>query len=161
MEFKVREAGPADAVSIGRLYESLVPNDNHIDVTPERISQISSDKNNYLWVISENGQVCGTAFLTFCLDPMYGEQPYAVIENVIIDEHMRNKGYGRRLMEWIESFCREHQCSKIMLCSSIHRVSAHKFFSSRGFHDDRKKAFVKYFIDYESKNCKQKKRVPR
>lgn len=144
MTIQIREAVPDDATAIGRLYRMLVPGDHAICVTPERLSEIASDAKNYLLVVDEMGNVCGTAFVTLCLDPMYRSLPYAVIENIGIDEAKRNRGYGKMLMRRIESLCWGHGCTKIMFLSSIHRSAAHRFFAALDFRDDRKKAFVKY-----------------
>jgi N-acetylglutamate synthase-like GNAT family acetyltransferase len=149
MKMQIREATPDDANAIERLYRVLVPGDHAIRVTPERLAEIASDAHNYLLVVDEMGEVCGTAFLTLCLDPMYRSLPYAVIENIVIDEAKRNRGYGAVLMKRVESLCWENGCTKIMFLSSIHRSAAHRFFASLDFRDDQKKAFVKYRSDHK------------
>jgi GNAT superfamily N-acetyltransferase len=90
--------------------------------------------------------VVGTAFLTLCLDPMHGRQPYAVLENFIIDENHRGRGYGAELMRYAIDFCYRADCSKIMLQSHGKRVEAHAFFEAQGFSANNKRGFVKYRI---------------
>ena len=140
----LREAIAADAQAIARLYQTLVPRDRNMHVTPERIGQIASDANNFLFVLEEEGAVQATAFLTLCMDPMYGALPYAVLENVVVDPDRRGNGYGRFIVENIEAFCWRHGCTKIMLFSSTFRSAAHLFFSRLKFAHDKKIAFVKY-----------------
>lgn len=91
-----------------------------------------------------DGVVCGTAFLTLCLDAMFGNQPYGVLENVVVDEAWRGKGLGGRLMEHIEDMCLKSDCSKMMLLSSASRELAHRFFEQKGFVSSNKRGFVKY-----------------
>ena len=92
-----------------------------------------------------------TAFLTLCMDPMYGTLPYAVLENLVVDPALRSRGGGRFLVEAIEAFCWQRRCTKIMLFSSVFRNSAHQFFSHLGFARDKKVAFVKYRLaEYEA-----------
>jgi len=140
----LREAGAGDAAAIARLYRLLVPGDENVVVTPERIDQIAADPHNFLFVAEEDGRVLGTGFLTLCLDPMYGRLPYAVLENLVVDPAARHQGYGRFLAKALEAFCWQRRCTKIMLLSSAFRREAHLFFAALGYARDKKVAFVKY-----------------
>ena len=145
---QIREAEARDTPAIRELYRQLVrpvAPDVEVDVRADRIEQIWSDSHNFLWVLeSEEGAVVGTAFVTLCLDPMHNRQPYAVLENFVIDESFRAKGYGTQLMRYAVDFCRRAECSKIMVQSHSSRAEAHAFFEAQGFSAANKKAFVKY-----------------
>jgi N-acetylglutamate synthase-like GNAT family acetyltransferase len=144
---RIRDAERGDAPAIGELYRQLVrpvAADVGIDVRAERIEQIRQDPHNFLWMIESDQEVLGTVFVTICLDPMYSQQPYAVLENFIIHEGHRTKGYGALLMRHAEDFCYRADCSKIMLQSHGSRLQAHGFFEAQGFSAANKKAFVKY-----------------
>jgi len=106
--------------------------------------EISANPSNFLFVLEASDKIYGTAFLTLCLDPMYRFQPYAILENFVIDEHQQGKGYGTILMRHLENFCDQLDCSKIMLLSNSKRCEAHVFFEKRGFSSKHKKGFVKY-----------------
>ncbi len=140
----LREAIAADAPAIARLYQTLVPRDRNMKVTPERIGQIAADPNHFLFVVEAEGAVWATAFLILCMDPMYGALPFAVLENIVVDPARRSRGCGRFIVARIEAFCWRHGCTKIMLVSSVFRRAAHHFFSRLGFARDKKIAFVKY-----------------
>jgi N-acetylglutamate synthase-like GNAT family acetyltransferase len=139
----VREARGADAAVIAALYHSFVSSP-HIDVRADRLEIIASDPNNFLFVCEVDKVVCGTAFLTLCLDAMFGNQPYGVIENVVVNEAWRGKGIGSLLFEHAEELCRIRECSKIMLLSTATRESAHRFFERQGYSSANKRGFVKY-----------------
>jgi N-acetylglutamate synthase-like GNAT family acetyltransferase len=141
---EVRRAQPRDAPALEALYEALVPGDRNIVVDPERLAALHGDSTNYLFVLEEDGAVCGTAFLTVCLDAMYGFQPYGVVENVVVLSPARGKGAGRALMSEIERVARAERCTKLMLLSSTARLDAHAFFARMGFDAERKRGFVKY-----------------
>ncbi len=69
--YMIREAEPKDSNVIENLYKKLAPYSENIKVLPERIEQIRDDSNNFLFVYEESGNVKGSIFMTFCLDPGY------------------------------------------------------------------------------------------
>lgn len=139
----VREARGGDADAVAALYRSFVSSP-HVNVREDRLETIASDPNNFIFVCEVDGAVCGTAFLTLCLDAMFGNQPYGVLENVVVEEARRGKGIGARLFAHAEEVCRIRDCSKIMLLSTASRESAHRFFEQQGFSSANKQGFVKY-----------------
>lgn len=143
MKHPIREASGDDAVAIAVLYRSLVSSP-HVNVRKDRLEAIAFDPNNFVFVCEVNGAVLGTAFLTLCLDPMFGNQPYGVLENIVVDEGWRGKGIGSSLLEHAETLCRKRDCSKIMMLSTATRESAHRFFEQEGFSSANKRGFVKY-----------------
>jgi GNAT superfamily N-acetyltransferase len=140
----VRRAQARDAAAIESLYGLLVPGDRNISVASARITALESDPANHLLVAELGGSVSGSAFLTICLDPMYGFQPYGVVENVIVSPSARGTGLGAALMREVERTAREARCTKLMLLSSRARAAAHQFFLRMGFDGERKRGFVKY-----------------
>ena len=143
IDITVREARGADAVAVAALYSYLVASP-HINVREERLETIASDPHNFIFVCEVDEVVCGTAFLTLCLDAMFGNQPYGVVENVVVAEGWRGKGIGSRLFAHVEEVCRIRDCSKLMLMSMATRESAHRFFERQGFSSTNKRGFVKY-----------------
>lgn len=144
---QIREAENGDSAAVLELYRQLirpVAPGVEVDVRGERIEEIRADPHNFLWVLQVKEDVVGTAFLTLCLDPMHGRQPYGVLENFIVHENHRGRGYGAALMRYVEDFCYRADCSKIMLQSHGSRLPAHQFFETQGFSAANKKAFVRY-----------------
>jgi GNAT superfamily N-acetyltransferase len=141
---QVRRAQPPDASAIEALYRLLVPGDDNISVAPDRIAALESDLVNHLLVADIDGVVSGSAFLTICLDPMYGFQPYGVVENVIVLSGLRGQRIGAALMSGLEQIARAARCTKLMLLSYRSRPDAHVFFVRLGFDGERKRGFVKY-----------------
>jgi N-acetylglutamate synthase-like GNAT family acetyltransferase len=143
----IREAEAKDVSALSNLYHQLVRSvapDTMIDVREDRIEQIRTDPHNFLFVLEMKDRLCGSAFLTLCLDPLYRYQPYALLENFVIDQGQQGKAMGRfwRGM-WNTSAC-QADCSKIMLLSNSKRSEAHTFFEKQGFSSELKKGFVKY-----------------
>ena len=92
----LRPAEPADAEAIESLYQALAPNPA-VRVLPERIAQVGADPNTELLVAEVEGRVLGVALLTLCLDVMFREQPFAVVENVVVAPECRGQGVGSAL----------------------------------------------------------------
>jgi N-acetylglutamate synthase-like GNAT family acetyltransferase len=143
----IRQAEAKDVFALSDLYRQLVCSvapDTAIDVREDRIDEIRADPHNFLFVLEINDRIRGTAFLIPCLDPLYRHQPYAILDNFVIDAGQQGKSYGKMLMRYVEHFCVEADCSKIMLLSNSMRSEAHGFFERQGFSSGFKKGFVKY-----------------
>ena len=71
--YMIREAEAKDVSALSGLYRQLVgavAPDTTIDVREDRIEEIRADPHNFLFVLEINDRICGTAFLTLCLDPL-------------------------------------------------------------------------------------------
>ncbi|HFU4564288.1 TPA: GNAT family N-acetyltransferase [Bacillus cereus] len=64
---------------------------------------------------------------------MHGTRPYGVVENIIVHENYCSKNIGRKLLEYVEDYCRLINCHRIMLLSNSTRERAHQFFEREGF----------------------------
>ncbi len=144
MKLTIRRARSADASSIQQLYIELVGQDPNINVTETAVFSIENDSSNFLIVAENEGAVVGTAFITMCRDVMYNNQPFGILENIVVTSAARGKGIGSKLMDRIKSICKEHKCTKIMLLSNAKRPEAHKFFEENGYRGDIKRGFVNY-----------------
>jgi N-acetylglutamate synthase-like GNAT family acetyltransferase len=140
----VRRGRAGDAAAIAELYRALVPADPNIAVDPAHVAALEADRFSQIWVVELEGAVCGTAFLTLCRDVMYGDQPFGIVENVIVAANARGRGAGRALMAQLERAARAARCTKLMLLSSSSRREAHAFFTQLGYDGERKRGFVKY-----------------
>lgn len=121
--FGVRTAVPADAARIAELYRQLV-DDPEVRVLPEWIERISREPGTALFVYERAGDVIGTTLVTLCSDVMYGEQPFAVLENFVVDSACRSMGAGSVLLRHVESFCLAGDCYRMMLLSACGRRDA-------------------------------------
>jgi N-acetylglutamate synthase-like GNAT family acetyltransferase len=139
----VREAKPEDALSLSELYNQLV-NNPAVKVEPEQIQALYDDARSKLFVCDYQDNVVGSALVSLCSDVMFRKQPFAVVENVIVDVAARGLGVGTALFQAIEIFCVSTNCSKIMLLSSSQRLDSHAFFEKQGFKGAVKRGFVKY-----------------
>lgn len=143
MPKSIRTARRLDAAILQSLYRQLV-DDKNIRATASQIQVLKDDARTRLLVCELDGRVRGTVLVCLCADAMYAGQPFAVVENLVIDQECRGNGIGQALLREVERFCLSRNCSKMMLLSSASRVDAHRFFEQVGFRGDRKRGFVKY-----------------
>lgn len=151
----VRAAVPADAVALQSLYRQLIDDEN-VNVAGPQIQRIADEGRGRLFICESDGHVIATALVALCADVMYGGQPFAVIDNVVVSQTCRGRGIGRILLREVEQFCSLRDCSKMMLLSSALRVDAHRFFESAGFRSDLKRGFVKYRRQFDPRAERQK-----
>jgi GNAT superfamily N-acetyltransferase len=73
----------------------------------------------------------------------HGGAPFAIVENVVVDETVRGGGYGRRLMAHAEALARAAGCYKVSLTSNHKRDRAHAFYAHIGYASSHK-GFTRY-----------------
>lgn len=139
----IRRAQAADAEAIGHLYRELNTLSEPL-VVPERIAAIANSEHTHLLVCEDGGKVIATALVCFCQDVMFDHQPFALVENVVVTADHKRKGIGKSMMDFIEAFCLEQACSKIMLQTSSENRDARDFYTAMGYDPNVKTGFVKY-----------------
>jgi len=139
----IRRAFARDAAAIEGLYRQLVSNPA-VSISPEHLAKLSASEHHFVLVAEQGGVVRGTALLSLCEDIMFGTQPFAVVENVVVNQSARSQGIGTGLLREVEALSKRANCSKVMLLSSAQRTEAHKFFERQGFVGTAKFGFVKY-----------------
>jgi len=139
----IRRAQAADAEAIGSLYRELNALSTPV-VLPERIAVIANSEHTHLLVCEDGGEVFATALVCLCQDVMYNDQPFALVENVVVSADYKREGIGKMMMDYIEAFCLEQNCSKIMLQTSSENRDARDFYTAMGYDPDAKIGFIKY-----------------
>lgn len=140
---RIRRATAEDAEAIGQLYRELNTLSQPV-VKAERIAALSESEHTHLLVCDEGEAIMATALVCLCEDAMFDAQPFAVVENVVVSAHHKRKGIGKSLMDYIDAFCLEKDCSKIMLLSSRENSAARDFYTAMGYNPDAKVGFIKY-----------------
>lgn len=138
-----RKAEANDAAAIEALYRELMPYAK-LSISPVQIDQLNKERNAYLIVCEENNEVLATALLNLCPDIMFGQQPFAVVENLIVASHYQREGIGKSLIDHIEAFCAAANCSRILLNVAAERTQARDFLTAMGFDPDETLGFIKY-----------------
>lgn len=140
---EIRRAQAKDADAIARLYREL----NTLSapsVLPERIAEIANSETTFLFVCDDGSEIIATALLCLCQDVMFERQPFALVENVVVSADYKREGIGKSLMDYLEDFCLQKDCSKIMLQTSNENRDARDFYTAMGYDPDAKIGFIKY-----------------
>lgn len=113
----IRSADRRDFAAVSRLYGQLHPDDppppDGADV--EAFDEILNLPGLDLLVLELDGEVVGTTYLNVIPNMTRSARPYAVIENVVIDERLRGQGFGRQLMDATLERAWAAGCYKAML----------------------------------------------
>jgi GNAT superfamily N-acetyltransferase len=147
----IRDARPADIARLLELYLQLSASSQHPeqDVRPtssehySALERITGDPNSALFVLEQDGRVVGTYALYVMPNLSHGGRPFAIVENVVVDDTLRGQGLGRLLMDHAETRARAAGCYKVALTSNVKRVPAHAFYQSIGF-EPTHKGFTRY-----------------
>ena len=131
----VRLATEQDLPRILELYNELAGGQHYPSPAETRpvLAQITAMPGHELLVAEEDGVVVGTMVLLVVPNLSHGARPWAIVENMVVDERYHRQGIGRLLMEEAITRARQAGCYKIQLLSNKKRRQAHKFYRSLGF----------------------------
>ena len=90
----------------------------------------STNTHLYLARLRQNGPIVGMATLITYRIP---HNMKAMVEDVVVDESMRGKGVGKKLMNHVIHAAREQGVKYLNLTSRPERTAAHKLYESLGF----------------------------
>ncbi len=83
----------------------------------------------------KEGDVVGTVSFQIVPNLSHDDRPWAILENMVVNDKCRRQGFGRLLIEYVVGRCREAGCYKLQLLSNKKGGEAHEFYRSVGFED--------------------------
>jgi GNAT superfamily N-acetyltransferase len=139
-----RRATSKDLDSVLALNAKLFANDKKFDPTldeewvakegPEYFKGRIESPDGFVEVVEKDGQVVG--YICGGLseqDPIRKEGIYAEAENMLVDEQLRGKGVGSKLMDDFISWCKEKNVDKIKVVASFGNENTIEFYKKLGF----------------------------
>jgi len=115
-------------LSQAEMSQSPSPDDVHAV-----FAEICADPRHELFVAEDQGDVVGTVVLLIVPNLSHSATPWALVENLVVGEKYRRRGFGKMLLEHVIARARERGCHRIELCSDKRREEAHQLYSSVGF----------------------------
>jgi N-acetylglutamate synthase-like GNAT family acetyltransferase len=139
-----RTASSTDFDAIMRLYRQLHPADPVVGDGSDRAAfdQILDTAGLYLFVLEHDGAVVATTYLNVIPNITRSAAPYAVIENVVVEETQRGRGHGKAIMSATLQTAWDRGCYKAMLMTGSRRPSTHGFYRACGFRTSDKTGYV-------------------
>jgi GNAT superfamily N-acetyltransferase len=139
-----REAGPDDFEDILSLYRQLQPQDPvlHDGSDAAAFSQILGTPGLHLFVLENDGIIVATTYLNVIPNLTRSASPYAVIENVVVEEASRGTGLGKQVMAGTLQAAWDAGCYKAMLLTGSRKPATHAFYRACGFSPDAKTAYL-------------------
>ncbi|MBI2572566.1 GNAT family N-acetyltransferase [Candidatus Woesearchaeota archaeon] len=84
--------------------------------------------------IQENGKEAGHAYIYIIKNGLHA-QPYALLEDVFVEEEYRSKGFGTQLVKAAIEEAKKLSCTKIIGTSRHSRPTVHEWYKKIGFED--------------------------
>ncbi|WP_433650964.1 N-acetyltransferase family protein [Micromonospora zamorensis] len=139
-----RAARPDDLAQIIRLYRQLNPDDPVLgdDSGAAVFQQILGSPGLHLFVLELGGAVVASTYLNVIPNLTRSASPYAVIENVVVEESRRGTGLGRQIMADTLQAAWDAGCYKAMLMTGSRNPATHGFYRACGFSPDVKTAYL-------------------
>ncbi len=82
--------------------------------------------------VEENGVEVGRCFLYLIKNELHSE-PYALLEDVFVNENYRGMGIGTKLVSKAIELARKLGCYKIIATSRFERKEVHEWYEKLGF----------------------------
>ncbi|MCG5466573.1 GNAT family N-acetyltransferase [Micromonospora sp. MED01] len=139
-----RAARSDDFEQIIGLYRQLNPDDPvlHDGSDVAAFQQILGSPALHLFVLDVDGVVVATTYLNVIPNLTRSASPYAVIENVVVEESRRGTGLGRLIMAGTLQAAWDAGCYKAMLMTGSRTPATHAFYRACGFSPDAKSAYL-------------------
>jgi len=139
-----REARSDDFEYLIRLYRQLHPSDPVLEDGTDRevFDSILATTGLHLFLLELNGVVVATTYLNVIPNVTRSASPYAIIENVIVEESQRGSGLGKKIMASTLRAAWDAGCYKVMLLTGSQDPATHAFYKACGLTSGTKTAYI-------------------
>ncbi|MCH7810111.1 MAG: GNAT family N-acetyltransferase [Chloroflexi bacterium] len=134
----VRRATETDLPRLIELMAQLHPDEPETE-DPSRVEDYArvlarmTAQGQRVLVAEDDGRIAGALVLVIVENITRKGTPYAIIENMVVDEASRGQRYGEALIEQAILEARRAGCYKVSLTSNKRRAEAHRFYERLGF----------------------------
>ena len=142
----IREIVDSDYESLMRLYTELYGNP-YVERNEETMSvwnSILNDPNHHIIVAEEDGEIVSSCVCVIIQNLTHGQQPYAIIENVITASDYRKKGLGTACLNYAKELAVSQNCYKLMVSTGSKEESVLNFYENAGYNRKDKTAFIQW-----------------
>lgn len=97
-----------------------------------------------LFALRDLGVIVSLAGIAILTNFSYGR--YVWVYDLVTTSRVRSKGYGSRLLEFIEEVARRENCGVVALSSGLERTDAHRFYQKQMNYDKTSYVFKKTLL---------------
>ena len=144
---RIREINTGDLDGLLTLYTQL-----HNNPMPEKNaelealwSRILGDPNHHIVVAEDGGTLVSSCVVVIVPNLTHAQRPYALVENVITDDHYRRHGYATAVLDFAKELAMKENCYKIMLMTGSKEESTLHFYERAGFNRNDKTAYIQWY----------------
>jgi len=130
MTIRLRSMRPEDTARGVRLLAQL-GYEIDADELALRMAQVAATPEHALVVAEVAGEVAGMVHVF--VRPAVENPKEAVVQSIVVDAGLRHGGIGRLLMDYAETWGRDHGCRSVVLQSNVTRAPAHAFYAALGY----------------------------
>ena len=121
--YEIDHLQPCLADSIYRLLRQLT--DKKLDFSDDALRLIIESPNSHLLVATEDDELVGMLTIATYISPT-GKKAW--IEDVVVDEIYRGRGFAKELISYAIDWARRHDIPILMLTSNPKRVAANQLY---------------------------------
>jgi len=133
VKMNIKNVELTDTQNLLTLYEQLgyVTTENALY---RRLAKILRHPDSHMLVAMIENKPVGIVGFSEILD-FFSDEAFIKIGMLVVDEHFRGNGIGKKLIESVEFWAKTQNISAIMLNSGnrVERKAAHEFYKSMGF----------------------------
>lgn len=133
MELKLRPAKTVDFKEVFKLLKQLWP-DLELDYNKlKSVFQLGLISSSQRFIVGEiDDKIIGFCSLTV-KNNLWQAGNLGHIDELIIDNEYRGKGYGKTMIDAISEIAKKEKCKRVELDTAFHRKDAHRFYESIGY----------------------------
>jgi GNAT superfamily N-acetyltransferase len=95
---------------------------------------LAARKQGYrLFAAKGSSEVLGVAGLRVLHDPLNSGRPYAIINNLVVEEDYRGLGIGQEMLARLEKMAKAEKCGEIIINALKTNRAAKKFYEGRAY----------------------------
>jgi GNAT superfamily N-acetyltransferase len=128
----VRQATPDDASELARMLDLF----DHTGATTEQVAARMRGCESVLttYIGELDGRAVGFACLRM-VPHIQGDEPYAELTDIYVDEEVRRQGVGRALIAHVEGVVREAGASEVVILTGFDNEGARAAYRASGYAD--------------------------
>jgi GNAT superfamily N-acetyltransferase len=97
-----------------------------------RLTEIAQEPGNEVHVAVGSGEFV-VGWIQLYVRQLLMVERHVEMGGLVVDEAYRGQGVGRMLVDWAETWARDHGCDTIYLRSNVQREAAHRFYERMGY----------------------------